>query len=341
MADTGIVDHEWPMRSAPSDLLSASALAPLHGPALALFDTVDAAAAEGGCPIRVLVDRAGMMPQCDTAQFDCLVTTRDDAPAPWVAVAPARLDAQIARVRAGAAAAPIAASLLARVLRIGEDLPFAVALELESLTYSTLLGGGEFINWLHARGSLPAPVQAIPPLRYERDDDRVMLVLDAPGNRNAMTAAMRDGLFEALVNVIEDPSRPDLVLRAEGPCFSVGGHLAEFGMAGDLARAHVIRTMRSNALLLHRLGGRAQVHVHGACIGSGIEIASAAARRIAAPDTFVQLPELAMGLIPGAGGTVSVARAIGRHRLLWMALGNFRVRAQQALRWGLFDAIAA
>jgi enoyl-CoA hydratase/carnithine racemase len=63
------------------------------------------------------------------------------------------------------------------------------------------------------------------------------------------------------------------------------------------------------------------------------------ARRLATPDLIVQLPELRMGLIPGAGGTVSLARAIGRHRLLWLVLGAFRIGADTALDWGLIHAI--
>ncbi|PZU17484.1 MAG: hypothetical protein DI591_03975 [Citromicrobium sp.] len=58
---------------------------------------------------------------------------------------------------------------------------------------------------------------------------------------------------------------------------------------------------RSAALLVHRMGDRARVRLHGACIGSGIEIPAAAARRIGSADLLVQLPELRMGLMPGAG----------------------------------------
>ncbi|MDR3386342.1 MAG: enoyl-CoA hydratase/isomerase family protein [Rudaea sp.] len=326
------------MPLAPSDLLGADALAPLEGGALLLLDTAAVPARTNGA-IRVLVDRTGDLPDVDPDDFDALVTTRSDAPTPWVAVTAARLEGQLDRVRAGAAHAPIAASMLARILRIGADLPFADALELESLAYSTLLGGGEFAAWLRSRASFAAGGQDLPPVRYEREDDIVTLVLASPTNRNAMTAVMRDALFEGLANVVEDPSEPGLIVRGDGACFSVGGDLAEFGTASDLAAAHIIRTMRSPAALLHRLGERAEVQVHGACIGSGIEIAAAASRRIAAPGSFVQLPELAMGLIPGAGGTVSVAGAIGRHRLMWLALGNFRFGAEQALRWGLFHAI--
>lgn len=324
------------MSSVPSDLIGAEALSPLAGSPLVLVEP-GAPLPPGG--VVVAVDRAGGLPPLDPARFDAMVTTHADPPAPWVSVAPQRLDTQLAAIAATAAKCPIATALLARVLRLGEGLDFEAALDLESLAYSTLLGGGEFAYWLAGAPRASGREQAAAPVRYERADDNVILTLASPGNRNAMTAAMRDALFEALANVLEDPSAPVLTLRADGRCFSTGGDLPEFGSARDLAQAHVIRTQRSCARLLHRLGGRATARLHGACIGSGIEVPAAAAHRIAAPDLIVQLPELTMGLIPGAGGTVSLARAIGRHRLLWLALGSFRIGARQAHDWGLIDAI--
>ena len=97
--------------------------------------------------------------------------------------------------------------------------------------------------------------------------------------------------------------------------------------------------MHSPARLLARLGTRVSFFVHGACIGSGIELPAFAARLVAHPETFFQLPELQMGLIPGAGGTVSIARRIGRQRTAWMVLTGRRITARTALEWGLVDAL--
>lgn len=321
-----------------SDLLAAEAMSPLNGSPLQLL-------APGEVPdpggVRLLVDRSGLLPPVDPADFDAMVTARPDAPSPWVSMPVSRIEAQLAAARATATAAPVATAMLARLLRHGEALAFDTALELESLAYSTLLGGSEFARWLRAprRNRLRGGVPEEPQVRYERTGNQVTLTLAAPGTRNAMTAAMRDALYEALVNVLEDPTRPGVQLRADGKCFSTGGALDEFGTAPDFAAAHIIRTQRSCARVLHRLGERATVLLHGACIGSGIEIPAAAACRIAAPDLVVQLPELRMGLVPGAGGTVTLARAIGRHRLLWLALGAFRIGASQARDWGLVHEI--
>jgi enoyl-CoA hydratase/carnithine racemase len=60
---------------------------------------------------------------------------------------------------------------------------------------------------------------------------------------------------------------------------------------------------------------------------------------VAGPDAFFQLPELSLGLVPGAGGTVSLPRRIGRQRTAWLALTGRRLPAEQALAWGLVDEI--
>jgi enoyl-CoA hydratase/carnithine racemase len=246
----------------------------------------------------------------------------------------------LTRLSDAIAARPIAASILCRTLRVGEQLGFADALTLESLAYSTLLGGAEFRAWKAARGPLaPLPDEDGPQLTYARSGNLVRLALNRPGGRNATTAAMRDALCDALRGVLDDPTRPAMILSSEGRCFSVGGDLGEFGSASDLAEAHAIRTLRSPAALLHALGPRAEVRLHGAVIGAGVEIAASAHARKAAPRTFFQLPELSMGLIPGAGGTATLSRAIGRHRTAFLAVTGRRIGTALALDWGLIHEI--
>jgi enoyl-CoA hydratase/carnithine racemase len=82
-----------------------------------------------------------------------------------------------------------------------------------------------------------------------------------------------------------------------------------------------------------------EVRLHGACVGAGIELPAYARRVVASPGTRFLLPEVAMGLIPGAGGTVSIPRRIGRWRTLFLALSGDVVDAATALSWGLVDEI--
>lgn len=327
------------MKTMQSDIIGDEELSSLNGSPLRFYDLSKpwSRAGEGG--ILIGVDREGRVPELAATEFDVLITTEASAPAPWVVVESARLDAQLQMIVSIAEKSPIATAMMARVLRLQEALDFDGALEVESLAYSTLLGGSEFAQWARESARTSSGSEAPEPVHYDRAGDEVTLTLQSPGNRNAMTASMRDALYEALVNVLEDPSFPTVTLRGQGRCFSTGGDLGEFGTARDLAQAHIIRTQRSCARLLHRLGERASVRLHGACIGSGIEVPAAAARRVGLRNAFFQLPELKMGLIPGAGGTVSIGRAIGRHRMMWLCLGAFRIDARQALDWGLLHEI--
>lgn len=285
------------------------------------------------------VDREGTLPAIVADDFELLLTTAANAPRPWVSLDARDVDAQIARLVDAAKAKPLAATIGAQLLRMTASLPLVEALLAESLAYSTLLGGNEFARWRATGGVADTEPTPAEPVTVEREGDDVTLILNDPANRNAMTANMRDALYEALANALDDPSKPQVTLRGAGRCFSTGGALAEFGTAKDLAEAHAVRLLHSCARALDALGDRATVRLHGACVGSGIEVAAAAHKRIAAPGAWFQLPELAMGLIPGAGGTATIARAIGRHRTCWMLLSGKRIGAALARDWGLVHAI--
>lgn len=155
-----------------------------------------------------------------------------------------------------------------------------------------------------------------------------------------MTMEMRDALIEALQLALSDADLGEIVIRARGACFSTGGELREFGSAPDPASAHLVRSLALPGRLLAACAARVTVQVHGACIGSGIEFPAFAGRLVATRDAWFQLPELRYGLIPGAGGCVSISRRIGRQRSAWMVLSGRRIDAPCALEWGLIDAIA-
>lgn len=236
---------------------------------------------------------------------------------------------------------PIAAAVLTQLLRATEALAVPEALTAESLAYSTLQAGPEFRRWLETnRAGAPAVSDdSGPAVVLERDGEELRLELNRPSNRNAMSVEMRDGLVEALQLALGVGSIRRLRISGRGKCFSTGGDLSEFGTAPDPATAHVVRSLALPGRLLAACAGRAEARVHGACIGSGIEFPAFAGRVIAAPDTHFQLPELKFGLIPGAGGCVSIARRIGRQRTAWLVLSGKRINARQALEWGLVDAV--
>lgn len=237
--------------------------------------------------------------------------------------------------------APLAAMTLVQVLRQTLALSVHGALTLESLAYATLQAGPEFRQW-----SLQHPPTAArsaqddgAPVLIERRGTQLALRLNRPASRNAITIEMRDALVEAFELAVCDTSIATLSVDALGACFSIGGALEEFGTTPDPATAHTVRCLRLPAAALLRARAHSHFHVHGACIGAGIELPAFAGRLSASANAFFQLPEIRFGLIPGAGGCVSLPRRIGRQRSAYMALSGRRINAATALEWGLIDAI--
>jgi enoyl-CoA hydratase/carnithine racemase len=208
----------------------------------------------------------------------------------------------------------------------------------ESAVYSALQAGPEFAAWRRGRRPVARDPEPAPLVRVERTGDRLVVALHRPHVHNAFSAAMRDELLAALAVAEVDPSLASVELRGDGPSFCSGGDLDEFGSRPDPASAHLVRLTRSAGRALARLAARTTAFVHGATMGSGIELAAFAGRVVAAPDTSVALPELGLGLVPGAGGTVSLTRRAGRHAVLRLALSG-PVDAPTALAWGLVDEV--
>jgi enoyl-CoA hydratase len=237
----------------------------------------------------------------------------------------------------GISHAPIAAMVLVQLLRTTHKRPLADALTMESLAYATLQQGPEFRRWQTQAPFLPSLAPPEPPLHSGYAGETLALTLADPANHNAIGTRMRDALCEALDLALATGA--PVHLTAQGRSFSQGGAVAEFGQVGDPATAHWLRSLRLPATRLARLAPRLSVHVQGAAIGAGAEIAAFGARVTASPRAWFQLPELKYGLIPGAGGTASLTARISRHRTAWMALTMARVPARTALAWGLVDAV--
>jgi hypothetical protein len=234
---------------------------------------------------------------------------------------------------------PYATLAAALHLRGAERRTTADGLVAESALYSTLQSAPEHRRWRELTPVRVRTDDADQRVRIERVGGELTITLSRPRVRNALDRAMRDQLLDALA-VAEADSSLQVVLRGEGPTFCSGGDLDEFGTHPGPVEAHAIRLRRSIGAALHRLATRTTVVVHGPCAGSGVELPAFAGRVIAHPDTTFELPELAMGLIPGAGGTVSLPARIGRHRTAALVLTGRRIDAATALAWGLIDEIA-
>jgi enoyl-CoA hydratase/carnithine racemase len=239
---------------------------------------------------------------------------------------------------------PQAAAVCDDVLRsIDPAAPTRAGVITESLAYSTLQSGPEFARWLAERG--PATVPDIPdPVQADRNDDRLHVRFNRPQRHNAFSTDMRAALLEALEVARLDPSITDVLLSGNGPSFCSGGDLAEFGTFADPASAHMARTRYSPALVLDeltaRLGQNCRAKVHGQVLGSGLEMAAFCGHVQSDKDAVLGLPELSLGLIPGAGGTVSITRRIGRWRAAYLVLSGRTLNVATALRWGLIDEVS-
>lgn len=350
-----------PERPAPADLLSVvEALAQLgHGldaddwHPLAHHDVLlidvsgadaDALARLGAVTrhlpcVNVGVDRAGDAsgPVGAGDGFDVLLSSDRAAPPPWVGSA--EVERSVEEVAGAVAASPLAAVALVQLLRATASSGVLDAIVAESWVYSMLQAGPRFAAWRRDLAPPPPRIDTGTPVLVSRSGTTLEVELDRPQVRNALNTEMRDGLIEALRVVVADPSITRVRLSGRGPSFCSGGDLTEFGLAPDPVTAHIVRVSRSVGAWLSRCAERAEVDLHGTCVGAGVEIPAFARRVRARADTVLSLPEVSMGLVPGAGGTASIPRRIGRHRTAFMALTGARVAAATALHWGLVDAV--
>ncbi|OBH03744.1 enoyl-CoA hydratase/isomerase family protein [Mycobacterium sp. E1747] len=286
-------------------------------------------------------DLARCEPWLDAATFTLTEDHYDDRRAVTVESVPNALAELTARCHRWPHASSVCDDVLRGVVPGG---PALAAVVTESLAYSTLQAGPEFARWLGERGPARVPDIADPVLA-ERDGDTLRIAFNRPQRHNAFSTDARAALLEALTIAQLDPSVAGIVLRGNGPSFCSGGDLAEFGTFADPASAHLARTRHSPALALDaltaRLGRACRAEVHGSVLGSGLEMAAFCGLVAAREHSVFGLPELQLGLIPGAGGTLSVTRRIGRWRTAYLVLSGRTIDTGTALAWGLVDATYA
>jgi len=233
----------------------------------------------------------------------------------------------------------IAAAALELLLDATDGLDVERALIVESATYSLLQAGPEHQAWLASRTRREVEDEEDVVL-MAREGSALHLTLNRPHRRNAVNAVMREELLDGLEVAAIDSSVEQITIDANGPNFCSGGDLDEFGTLVDPASAHLLRVERSVARAIHRLRDKVTVQVHGACVGAGVELPAFADHVVACADATFALPEVGMGLVPGAGGTVSIPRRIGRERFTTLALSGDPIDAATALEWGLVDEIS-
>lgn len=176
---------------------------------------------------------------------------------------------------------------------------------------------------------------------YEKEGPLALVALNRPTMLNAYNVQMRDDLYQVLQAVREDPEVRVMLLRGEGPAFSTGGDVSEFGSAPSPTAAREIRWRRDVWGTLLSLPQLTIAAVHGYTVGGGMEMALLCDLCIAADDAIFFLPETSLGMIPGVGGTQTAPRATKLGRALDMVLTGKRVNAEEAWRMGLVNRVVA
>jgi 3-hydroxyacyl-CoA dehydrogenase len=167
---------------------------------------------------------------------------------------------------------------------------------------------------------------------YATVGDIAVLTLNSPPV-NALSANVRDGIRDGAQKAAADPAVKALVLICEGRTFVAGADISEFGKP---PKGATLGELESS------LEGNSKpiiAAIHGTALGGGLEVAMMCHYRVGVPSAKFGLPEIKLGLIPGAGGTQRLPRLIGVERGLEAILsGNF-INAKNALEWGIVDEV--
>ncbi|MDF2495147.1 3-hydroxyacyl-CoA dehydrogenase NAD-binding domain-containing protein [Sphingomonas sp.] len=170
------------------------------------------------------------------------------------------------------------------------------------------------------------------PVRFERHDDVLVIISDSPPV-NALGAGVRDGLKEGVSQGINDPAVKAMVIRCDGKTFFAGADITEFGKPPKGASLHeVIDMMDSSEKPI-------VAAIHGTALGGGCEVALACHYRVAVPSAVMGLPEVKLGLLPGAGGTQRLPRIVGVKAALEMVAIGDPIPAKKAAEVGLVDRV--
>ena len=151
---------------------------------------------------------------------------------------------------------------------------------------------------------------------------------------NAISAAVRVGLLETIENLSLNEKIKAIVITAPERTFLAGADIKEFGKKVD---APILGKICDKIESLNKI---VVASLHGTPLGGGLEVAMSAHYRIAAPNTKVGLPEVLLGILPGAGGTQRLPRLCGVDMALDMMLTGKHVPAKEALSSGIIDEIA-
>ena len=167
---------------------------------------------------------------------------------------------------------------------------------------------------------------------YTLEGDVGVVTLNSPPV-NALSAPVRDGLFHGMAAASADPKAKAVVIICEGRTFIAGADIAGFGGAPQGASLSDVQSAFENSQK------PVIAAIHGTALGGGLETALACHYRVAVPSAKCGLPEVNLGLLPGAGGTQRLPRISGVEKALEMVTSGRHAPAQECLEMGLIDEL--
>ncbi len=186
-----------------------------------------------------------------------------------------------------------------------------------------------------------------PHFNVKESDNIIELVFDRPDKHNAIDRSMLDGLAEGIDRLATQPELRVMLIRANGKYFSSGADLAALDMpdlGGSPSRFRY--EYRRGGYPVHGIFDEMEmiekpivVAHQGPCLGGALEMSLSCDFRLAARSASYGLPEAAMGLLPGSGGTSRLTRLIGPHWARWMIMAGRQFTAEQALAVGLVHEV--
>ena len=169
-------------------------------------------------------------------------------------------------------------------------------------------------------------------VRLERHDAVAIVIVDSPPV-NALSAAVRGGILECMKDAIADSGVKAIVLTCAGRTFIAGADITEFGKPPKPpGLSEVLLEIENSPKPI-------VAAIHGTALGGGLEVALACHFRVATRDAKLGLPEVKLGLLPGAGGTQRLPRAVGPELAVRMIVGGDPISAEDALKNGLIEEI--
>ena len=173
-----------------------------------------------------------------------------------------------------------------------------------------------------------------PPVRFDRVEGIGVVTLDNPPV-NAFSLSQRIGVKEALTNGLQDPDILAFVICGSGRMFSAGADIREF----DTGVAAESPTLPELISLIEDSPKPVVCALHGTAVGGGCELSLACHSRVAVTGTRIGLPEVTLGIVPGAGGTQRLPRLIGVLPALDAIVSGKPMIAERALELGLIDGL--